>query len=339
LFYFRNKHALLVESLDFSTILGALMKMLGLRLRWLYAFLLSVIVFSGCAANRYEAPIGTFRDRTQQTINVLSSFYSSRNSYEINLYLEGIAADSGLAVQTTDSSGIPTPLGKPIFSPVGIKARLDALNLIGLYASRLYDLANSTAPAKFQSGATALGQNLSSLDKTFQTLQGASDPTANKYIGPIGSLLGTVGEMFLDRKRDELITKAVTDGAPRVETLLSQIRDDMDNIFSLEIITGSNEKLATLIAAYNVDRTKLDFEQRMARLSEIKAAANEVAASVGSAPSGLVTSMMDAHKALVQEALSPPKSRISNLAALNGSLEQWATQIQTLSTEMKTLMH
>ena len=193
--------------------------------------------------------------------------------------------------------------------------------------------------ARFQSAATTLGQNLSSLDKTFQTLQGASDPTANKYVGPISSLIGTIGEMFLDRKRDELVTKAVTEGAPQVEVILSQVRDDMDKIFSLEIISGSSEKLATLIFAYNNDRTKLTFEQRMARLSEIKAAANEVAASVGSAPTALVTSMMDAHKALVQEAASPPKSRINNLAALNGALEQWTTQIQTLSAEIKTLIH
>ena len=318
--------------------LPGLMRTISFRLQTRLAFLGVALVFSGCAANRYEAPASSFRDKTQQTINVLSSFYASRNSYEIDVYLQSIAADSSLPVQTTDSTGVPTSLGKPVFSPASIKARLDALNVVGVYANRLYDLANTTAPAKFQSATTALGQNLYSLDKTFQSLQGASDPTANKYIGPISSLIGTVGEMFLDTKRDELIAKAVSEGAPQVELILSQVRDDMDKIFSLEIITGSNEKLATLIAAYNTDRTKLDFEQRMARLSEIKAAANEVAASVGSAPTALVTSMMDAHKALVQEATSPPKSRINNLAALNGALEQWTTQIQNLSTEIKTLI-
>src|SRR5260370_6113292 len=322
-----------------GTILSALMKMPSLSPRHTSAFIAFAAVLSGCTANRYEAPASSFRDKTQQTINVLSSFYSSRNSYEIDVYLQSIAADSSLTVQTTDSNGVPTALGKPVFSPASIKARLDALNVVGVYANRLYDLANTTAPAKFQSAATALGQNLSSLDKTFQTLHGASDPTANKYIGPISSLIGTVGEMFLDRKRDELITKAVTEGAPQVEVILSQVRDDMDKIFSLEIITGSNEKLETLIAAYKSDRTKLNFEQRMTRLSAIKAAANEVAASVGSAPTSLVTSMMDAHKALVQEATSPPKARIHNLAELNGALEQWTIQIQNLATEIKTLIH
>ena len=145
--------------------------------------------------------------------------------------------------------------------------------------------------------------------------------------------------MFLDQKRDELVTKAVTDGAPQVDLILSQVRDDMGKVFSLEVITGTNEKLAILIAAYNNDRKRLDFEQRTTRLAEIRAAANEVAASVGSAPAGVVTAMMEAHRALIQEATSPPRSRISNLAALNGALEQWTTQIQFLSTEIKPLIY
>src|SRR2546427_11689315 len=126
------------------------------------AILISVLILSGCAANRYQAPVSTFRDKTQQTISVLSDFYSSRNSYEIDLYLQGVAADSALPVQRVDAKGIPTPLGKPLFSPASIKARLDALNLVGAYAGRLYDLANTDAPSKFQRAETLLGQNLSS---------------------------------------------------------------------------------------------------------------------------------------------------------------------------------
>jgi hypothetical protein len=301
--------------------------------------LLTCIVLCGCAVNRYQAPVSTFRDKTHQTIGVLSDFYSSRNAYEIDIYLESVAADISLPVQTVDANGIPTPLGKPVFSPASMKARLDALNLIGAYAGRLYDLANTDAPTKFQSATTLLGQNLSSLDKTFQTLQGASDPTASKYIGPISSLIGTIGQMFLEHKRDELITKAITDGAPQVDVILSQIRDDMDRIFSLEVITGSNEKLATLMTAYNHDRGRLSFEQRTARLSEIKAAAAEASASVGSAPSNLVTSMMNAHEALVQVARSSKDAKPANLAALNSALEAWTTQIQSLASQVKLLIH
>jgi hypothetical protein len=300
---------------------------------------LCVATVAGCAVNRYQAPVSAFRDRTQQTIGVLSDFYSSRNSYEIDAYLQVVAADSKLEVLEKDADGQLTPLGRPVFSPASIKGRLDALNLVGIYASRLYDLANTSAPASFQTSATVLGDNLGSLDKTFQKLQGAADPTANKYIGPISSLIGTIGQMFLEHARDQLIRKAIADGAPQVDSILAQMRDDMDNIFSKEVVTGAKERLATLAHAYNVERSGLTFEQRTARLLEIKAAAAEAAASVGSAPSAVVSSMMSAHKALVEAAASSDKAKTMNLAALNSALEAWTTQIQSLAAQVKLLIH
>jgi hypothetical protein len=304
------------------------------------AFLSAFFLFlSGCASSRYQAPVSSFRNKTQQTVTVLADFYSSRNSYEVDLYLQGVLADPSLSVEAIDTQGIPTPLGKPVFSPGSIKARLDALNLVGAYADRLYDLANTDAPSKFQSAATTLGQNLSSLDKTFQTLQGASDPTANKYIGPISSLVGTIGEMYLDRKRDELLQKGINDGAKQVDVILGQVRDDMDKIFSQQLITGSNEKLAILVVAYNNNRRTLTYEQRSARLAEIKAASNEASASVGSDPSSLVTSMMGAHKALVQAAASTKRNKPMDLQQLNAAIEEWTNQIQTISAQVKLLIH
>lgn len=314
-----------------------MMKSLG-RLRVFFLITLS-LALSGCLGNRYQAPIGSFRDRTQNTVGVLSDFYSSRNSYEIDVYLQAVAADASLPVQTKDAEGHPTPLGKPVFSPASIQARLDALNLVGAYAGKLSDLANPDSQTSFGSAATLLGENLSSLDKTFQTLQGRSDPTASKFIQPVSNLVGAIGQMYLDRKRDQLITQAIKDGAPQVDIILSQVRDDMNKIFSPEIVTGSSEKLALLIAAYNADRARLTYEQRVARLAGIKAAADEAAASVGSGPASLVTSMMEAHHALVQVAQSPRNGKPANFAAFNAALDQWTTQIQNVAAQIHTLVH
>ena len=296
-------------------------------------------VVSGCAANRYEAPVTTFRVETQQTIGVLGEFYSSRNSSELDVYLRNVGTDPTQRVGTVDEHGIPTPLGKPTFSPESIKARLDALNLIGIFANRLYDLANTTAPADFQTAATSLGTNLGSLDKTFQTLEGAKDPTANKYIGPVSALIGAIGQMYLGHQRDQMIKKAISDGAPEVDEILSQLRSDMDNVFANEVVTATKDNLAILVRAYNDDRAKLSFEQRTARLAEIKAAKAESAASVGSAPANLVSSMQDAFKALVQAVSSHQKDKPVTLAALNRALEAWTTQIQSLTVQVKLLIH
>lgn len=297
------------------------------------------VVLAGCVANRYEASVSGFRNHTRQTVGALGEFYASRNSYELDLYLQEVAADPDLQVQTIDAQGKPTPLGKPTFSPASIKARLDALSLVGVYADRLSDLATSDAPTKFQSNATLLGQGLSSLDKTFQSLGGASDPTAHKFVQPVSDLIGLIGQTFLEHKREELITKAITDGAPLVDVVLAQIRDDLENIFALQVTAGTGEQFAALVLDYNDARSHLNYEQRMARLANIKNAYAATAASVSSAPAELVNSMMDTHKALVQFAGAHKKLRPKLAGALNSALDQWTGQIATVESQAKFYAH
>src|ERR1700759_3722829 len=93
--------------------------------------LIACLPVVGCLNNRYIAPVTAFRDSTNQTVSVLGDFYSSRNSYEIELYLSNVASDSKAEVATRNADGTFTPLGRPMFSPQAIKARLDALSLVG----------------------------------------------------------------------------------------------------------------------------------------------------------------------------------------------------------------
>ena len=148
--------------------------------------------------------------------------------HEARLYLNDIASDPNLAVARIDATGHPTPLMQTTFSPAQIKARLDALSVVGVYASRLY----TSAPADFATAATALGTNLTSLDATFQKLGAAGDPTANSCVGLISSVIGTIGKIYLNEKEDELVKVAIQEGGPQVNIILSLIKTDMDNIFS-----------------------------------------------------------------------------------------------------------
>ena len=303
---------------------------------------LTVILFScmtigGCLNNRYIAPATTFQTSTNQTVAAISAFYTSRNSYEIQLYLSEVAADPNVEVGVIDSAGQPTPLGHPVFSPASIKARLDALSLVGVYASRLYNLASTSAPADFATAATALGTNLKSLDTTFQSL-GVKDATANSYVGPISSLIGTIGKMYLNGQRNTLVREAIQNGGPQLNIILSQIKEDMDKIFSLEVITGANEQLATAVNAYNRDRKNLSYDQRIARLNEVYSLSVAVSAATSSAPSKLVSSMLDANNALLKSASASKQDRQMSLASLNDALSAWVSQIQTLATQIKPLV-
>ena len=296
----------------------------------------ALIGSAGCAANRYAVPVQSFRDSTQRTIGTLRDFYQSRNAYEVDLYLSAVAADPTQEALAKDRNGRPTPLGRPIFAADSVAARLNALDLVGAYSGRLAQLAGSDAPARFRDAAELLGTNLSSLDKTFQKLSPA-DESAARFVTPIANLIGAIGEMVLENKRDALVTAGIEKGEQPVHQVLMLLRDDMDNIFGLEENAGDAERLAILIDAYNRERQQLGFEQRKARLEEIKAAQLTRATAAQSVPAALVTSMMDAEAALIQLARSPRKP--VNFADLNTALALWATRVEYLAGQLKTLAH
>jgi hypothetical protein len=302
------------------------------------ALCIAVIVASSCAVNRYKVPVGDFRNKTIKSTSVLADFYVTRNQYEVDLYLNEVAVDPKLEVLAKNPDGTPTPLGKPVFSPGSLKARLDALDLIGAYANRLADLASSEAPAKFKDAASLLGQNLTTLSNTFSGLaSGGGDPTAIKYVGPVGKLIGAIGEMILEQKRDQLISAGINKAAPEVDTILGQVKNDLDTIFSLQLSTGATQRLATLVAGYNVDRERLSYQERKIRLSEIRDAAALRSTEIASAPSSLVTSMSSAHQALVKLAMS--KRQPSDFSQFNSALELWATRIEDLATQVKAVVN
>jgi hypothetical protein len=175
------------------------------------------------------------------------------------------------------------------------------------------------------------------LNTTFQKL-GASDGTAASYVGPISSLVGTIGKMYLSGQRDKLVKDAIQEGGPQVNTILAQIKDDMDKIFSVEVDTGANQALATAVVEYNKDRATLTYDQRVARLAEISAASDAATSATASAPSKLVSSMMDANNALLKSAAASKQEKQMSLASLNDALGAWVSQIQTLATQIKPLV-
>ena len=306
------------------------------KLSSVFSIVSILFLASGCAVNRYGVQIGKFRDQAQKSTTVLADLYSTRNAYELDLYLLELSVNPKLKIQKTDANGKATPLGKPTFSPASIKARLDSLDLIGAYASELAKLANSQGPSQFKDAASLLGTNLAGLDKTFKSLQGDTDPTANKYIGPIGNLIGAIGEMILEQKREASIRKAVTSASPRVTEILKLLQDDLDTVFAPQISTGDNQRLGELTKAYNDALPTLTYEQRKQRLGEIKTAASMRSTDISGASSALITAMAAAHEALVKVA-QKPRLKPQDFAEFITTLESWSNKLEYLAGQLKAI--
>jgi hypothetical protein len=148
------------------------------------------LTLTGCVTAQFAEPISSFEKSLSTSGAAIAVYYTELNRYERDLYLDRLAfnPDETLKfeerVQDDGREQIrATPLIGQIFNADSIRARLDAINLLGVYARRLGELAASDAPQRFEAGAKVLGENLGSLADTFQGLsqrEGVPDSSAGE---------------------------------------------------------------------------------------------------------------------------------------------------------------
>jgi hypothetical protein len=296
----------------------------NLRLISLMCF---VLLLTGCAQPRYAKPIGEFQKSVDQSIGVIGGYYEDLNAYERRLYLEGAYLDPKIEVLLTGADGKPTPLAGKTFPAEAVKARVDALSLVSKYAKRLADLAGSEAPTQFPANAKVLGDNLESLAGTFSKLSGASDPSAAKYVGPISTLVGLIGQIYLEHRRDTALAKAIVEGDPIVTQILTLLEDDLVNVIGPLRLLGEKQLLAERVTYYNMNRATLSASERHATLDSINTTADTYSKLVVFNPSGLISEMSAAHRAMVKYAKSPRET--ANLEELAAALELFADRVDT----------
>ena len=82
-------------------------------------------------------------------VAIISDYYETTNDFERDVYLNDCMFNSERELLIYEN-GKPTPLLYGTLSPESIKARADALILIGIYANRLGELAGSDSPQVFR---------------------------------------------------------------------------------------------------------------------------------------------------------------------------------------------
>lgn len=286
----------------------------------------------GCATAQWAKPIGDFQESIDGSVAVIGAYYEDLNGFERRIYLESAALNPSEEILFTGADGKPTPLAGRVFSAASIRARLDALRLVSVYGRRLADLAGSEAPTQFASNADVLGATLTGLSKTFQGLAG-SDSTASAYVGPVSSLVGLIGQVVLEKRRDAAITLAIKDGDKPVTAILDQVERDLGAVVDPLRTTGEKLLLAELVNDYNTKRSTLSEDERRARIDRIAAASDAYFRALAANPAGLVAGVRDAHRAMVAYAASPRKP--ANLAEFAAALEVFANRVEAAAAAIR----
>lgn len=294
----------------------------------------SLALLYGCATNQFAKPIGTFEKSVDASVGVIGSYYEDMNAYERRLYLESAYLNPKQRIAFTDSGGKPTAILGKTFSAESIKARLDALTLVSKYAKRLAELAGSEAPTSFSANTKVLGENLEKLAGTFGSLSN-SDPTASQYIGPISTLVGLIGQIYLEQRRDAALEKAIKEGDPVVTKILELVQTDLTSVIDPARRTGEKQLLTELVTYYNDHRLKFSQAERRVTIDAINVAAERWSKAVVFNPAELVSGMADAHKALVKYARSSRKP--ADLAELSAAVELFADRVEITAGAIQKL--
>jgi hypothetical protein len=297
-----------------------------------------LLAAAGCVTARIAPPVATFQEVTATSAEALSAYYRGLNAFERDLYLEARLYDPKLTVAASEG-GRPTPLAGNVFSPESIRARLDAVHLVGAYAQRLSDLATSDEPQRVEEGVKRLGERLGKVDGTFAKL---ADASAARYAGPVSQLLGALASMYVEEKRDAAVRAAVVQGAPAVGEVLDLLERDFAELLGSARRLGLKESMATRVAYYNEVRLSPalvsagGFDLRRRLLADINTSALRYDEFVTAQPAELVRAIRDAHAVLLEAARARRRTPDS-IAAVPAAMSTYKTRVASIAAAIREI--
>ena len=315
------------------------------------ALLLVVLVCltTACDNAAFREEIGEFQKAMLDSRAGVESYYQEMNSFEMDLYLlsrelnskERLSFVYGPLKPDEEKPAVNAKAGyiNGPFSPASIQARLDALKLIGLYGTRLAELAGTSAPAQFETEVSALGANIVNLSKTFEKLGGSGDSTAVNYVTPIAKIVGVVGSLFIERKRDKELVAAIIEATPQITKITTQLGIDLGEVVSPLRRTGLKQSIGLLTNYYNKEIAQTSTrENRRKLLAEVKGMIRQYELLTTAQPGQAVDSMEEANQALFAYAKSGRNdSDFVHLVAKIGEFRDRATQIAKAIQEIREI--
>lgn len=305
------------------------------------SFLLLVLV--GCGNSEYHKQIALFQAGVTLTSESVGSYYEELNQFERELYLQSallhpdrrVLAEEPVPGSTDPNAVKKTPLLDGPFSEESIKARMDAIALLGVYGKRLAELAGTDAPARFGTTVDTLGKNLTELSGTFNKLSGAGDATAASYINPIAAIVRVIGEELLAAKRDKALARAIQQNKPNVDQVLNQLEKDLDEVIVPLRLTGHHQTVQSWATFYNnLDRDHTPLAQRQALIERIGSAAQQYQLFKTMNPSDAIRTLRAAHDSMANYAANPQKQTFADLVS---ALSAFSTRAQQIANAVQMI--
>ena len=302
---------------------------------------------SACTTINFKEPVTSYTTAMSESAAVFTDYYIQQNEMARTFYFMQIRYHADKHIQLTDESGMHTALYFK-YSPEGIKARTDAIRLIGAYGNKLAVMAGADSPQRISDSSGGILASVSGLESSFAALSGSEATYKSAFAKGSGELVSAVAKMYAEKLQQDALKEAIDTGHSAVNLLLITLQKDLKD-FSTKNQKMYNTQLADLVFIYNLDVdarslsmhsgqplrnrdtkkpqvTILTESQRLALMTQAQSSAALYEGSVANRPDEVIAAMIKANNDLYAFSQNPREK--NSLVALNSSLETFNARIR-----------
>lgn len=275
--------------------------------------LLTALYLNGCStAAPYRPLIDKFSAAVDQTAGVAETYLADLNALHHRLQVaKALAERQGISQKE---------LAAP-FDPEALRARVEAVSVLGAYGRALAGLARAGPAEEAAVSVRTLVTRLDGLATTVKTLdqktvhQPPGAKSIGDYHGPLGALFALFAKLHFQRLQEREVRTAITQSKPEVNGLVDLLKDDLGAIYKYRLATLSSI-LRDHLRGYNAERASMSAAERRSALQDIERLATEADVLAAAEPVRVLESLGKAHLALSNYAASPKDpNTIQELAA------------------------
>jgi hypothetical protein len=246
------------------------------------ALLLAVLTSCGSVPLR---DIRTFGVATSALADEASDAFDVVNEWSARRKIYDAAHDPTMDVDTTQIDGPNRTNLRGIFDPQDpaiptppfreqIRLRVKALGELGAYAAALESLVTADVSDEIDEASLGLRGSLVSLRESYHAAKPGGDPIiTDDGLDVIATAVNAIGKTIAEAKRREALRDVIEQANPAVQEVSALLAEDFGPSDSL---IGFMEKSAlnargSLQIAYQNEKANLPFDERVARLEELRA--------------------------------------------------------------------
>ena len=302
------------------------------------------IVLSSCTTISFKEPITSYTSAMSASSAVISDYYTQQNELSRKFYFTQLKYHKDRRVELVDEGGAPTAAYLR-YSPEGIKARRDALDLISAYGNQLAILAGADYPERISASSVGIMNGYRDLSESFGKLKGQEAKYKVQYAEGSQDLVAAVTKMYAEHERDKALNTAIVEGYPAANKILVTLQSDLQTFSKMNQFRQSTQ-FSDLAKIYNDDilvRTAVSVKagskgssqpaptpysesQRIEILNQVQSTAALYEGAVVNRPDDVVAAMIKANDDLYAYAKNPKSE--NSLVALNASLETFNARIK-----------